>query len=305
MKYYFELQYTRTLRMIRDLGIDPYIGILIGIGQFVFISFIIFKRVAYPQYIYSFLSLLFVIPLGNTSRNAFLKSIFLKTNYFYLRLFENIIWVFPFCIYLIIRKEYLIAVATLVVSAILSLFNKINQPKIVIPSPFSRNPYEFTIGFRRTYLLFFIIFILGGISIRYDNFNLGIFSLLILFLLCCTFYSVRDPIFYVWIHAQTPKKFLLRKIKTGLSYTCWLSVVIAIPLFYVWPEKGLLIMITMLIGFLYLILIILSVFVNYPVPSTVSQKVQVVISMLFPPLLIFIIPNLYFQALRRLNVYLK
>jgi hypothetical protein len=53
MKYYFELQYRRAIRMLKDLGIDPDFGILIGIGQFVFMSFIIFKKVvigAYAKY---------------------------------------------------------------------------------------------------------------------------------------------------------------------------------------------------------------------------------------------------------------
>jgi hypothetical protein len=291
--------------MIRDLGLNPYVGIVLGVPIFLFMSVILFKKVAYPQYIYPVLALVFIIPLGNISRNEFLKNTFFRITYFYIRLLENVIGVFPFCLYLAIQKQYRIAILTFAAASLLSLFNKINRPNIVVPSPFSRRPYEFTTGFRRTYILFLLIFTLTIISIFYKNFNLGIFSLLVLYLLCSTFYSVNDPIFYVWVHAQTPKHFLLHKIKTGLFYSLCLSLFVAIPLYFVWPGKGLWISIVMLIGFLYLILIILSVFVNYPAPSTVSQKIQVAVSMVCPPLLILIIPNLYFQAIRRLNVYLK
>jgi hypothetical protein len=305
MKYYFELQCKRVLRMINDLGVNPYVGVVLGAVIFLFMSIIFFKKVAYPQYIYSILALVFIIPLGNNSRNEFLKGTFFKRSYFYIRLLENIISAFPFCLYLSIQRQYQLAILVFAAASLLSLFNKINRPNIVVPSPFSRRPYEFTTGFRRTYVLFLLIFTLTIISIFYKNFNLGIFSLLVLYLVCSSFYSVNDPIFYVWVHAQSPKNFLLQKIKTGLFYSLYLSLIVAIPLFIIWPGKSLWISIVMLIGFLYLVLIILSVFVNYPAPSTVSQKIQVAISMVCPPLLILVIPNLYFQALRRLNVYLK
>lgn len=305
MKYYLELQYRRVLRSIRDQGINPYIGVLMGIALFIFMSIILFKKLAYSQWIYSLLALVVVIPFGDISRNEFLETIFSRGKYFCLRLLENIMGVFPFCLYLSVRGYYKLAILLLLISSFLSLFNKIAQPKFIIPSPFSGRPYEFTTGFRRTWLLFLFIYILTIISIYYRNFDLGIFSMLIVFLICCTFYSVNDPIFYVWIHAQTPKIFLLHKIKTGLFYSLWLSLIVAITLAIVWPDKVYLIMIVMVFGFLYLVLAILLVFVNYPGPSTLSHKIQVGVSMLFPPLTLFVIPNLYSQAMRRLNVYLK
>lgn len=291
--------------MIRDLGVNPYVGLMSGAVLFIFMSFIFFKKVTYPEYIYPSLALLYVIPLGNISRNEFLKITFLERYYFMIRMLENLICILPFCIFLVIQKQYLISTLTGVAAILLSFLNKVSRPDFVIPSPFSRNPYEFTTGFRRTYILLIGIFILTGIAIYYRNFNLGIFALLMQFLVCCSFYSVNDPIFFVWIHAQTPEQFLRNKIKNGLVYCLCLSLIIATALFIVWPAMGIWIFVVSLIGFLYLIVVILSIFANYPAPSTVSQKIQVAVSMLCPPLLPFVIPNLYYQALRRLNVYLK
>jgi len=305
MKYYFELQCRRSLRMIKDFGLNPYIGVLSGVAMFVFMSVIFFKKVAYPHYIYPSLAILSLIPLGNTSRNEFLKNTFLEKPYIMIRPMENVICVFPFCIFLFFQRHYLISILTFAAAILLSFFNKVSRPDFAIPSPFSGRPYEFTTGFRRTYILFIAIFILTAIGIYYRNFNLGIFSLLMLFLVCCSFYSVNDPIFYVWIHAQSPDKFLQKKIKTGLLYSLCLSLIVAIPLLITWPEMGFWTLAVMLIGFLYMIVVILSVFANYPVPPTVSQKIQTIGSMLCPPLLLFVIPNLYYQALGRLNVYLK
>jgi hypothetical protein len=305
MKYYFELQCRRVLRMIRDLGVNPWVGLVSGIALFIFMSFLFFKKIPYPQYIYPSLALLYLVPLGNNSRNEFLKITFLEKHYFMIRLLENVICVFPFCIFLFIQKQYLISFLTGAAAILLSFFNKVSRPDFVVPSPFSARPYEFTTGFRRSYILLLAIFILTAIAVYYRNFNLGIFALLMLFLICCSFYSVNDPIFYVWIHAQSPEKFLQNKIKTGLLYSLWLSLIVAIPLFITWPVMGFWTSVVLLIGFLYLIVVILSVFVNYPAPSTLSQKIQMIVSMLCPPLLLFVIPNLYYQALRRLNVYLK
>ncbi len=305
MKYYFELQCRRMLRMIRNLGVNPSVGLIFGAALFVFMSIIFFKKVSHPQYIYSALALLYLIPLGNHSRNEFLNITFPEKQYLMIRLLENGICVLPFCIFLFIQKQYLISGLTWAVAILLSFFNKVRRPDFVIPSPFSKRPYEFTTGFRRSYILLLAIYLLMAIAIYYGNFNLGIFSLVTLFLVCCSFYSVNDPIFYVWVHAQSPDKFLRSKIKNGLIYCLWLSLILAMALFIAWPAMGFWILIVLLTGFLYLIVVILSVFVNYPAPSTVSQKVQVVASMLCPPLLLFVIPNLYYQALKRLNVYLK
>jgi hypothetical protein len=305
MKEYFNLQFKRQIRIIRDFGLNPYVGILVGPAIFIWISFIIFKKVFYPQYFYSFICLVLVSTLGDKSRNEFLKTIFTRKKYFYTRLLENLIFAAPFFIFLLAKKQYAIAFATILLSLFISLFNSRTKSRFVIPSPFSKRPFEFTIGFRRTFWLLTIILSLTVISIVYSNFNLGIFCLLGLFLVCLTYYAGQEPVFYVWIHAQSPKEFLKEKIKTALYYSFLLSLFIAIPLVCFNPANGWIVVIIMAIGLLDMVLIVAAIYANYPVRLNLIQNIQIGIAILFPPFLLYAIPNLYAQSIRRLNVILK
>jgi hypothetical protein len=291
--------------MIRSFGTNPFFGILVAIGVFIWVSFILFKKVSFPQYYYSFICLVMVSTAGEKSRNEFLQSIFTKRNYRITRLLENIIFAIPFFIFLCFKKQPLIGFTAILLSSFISFFNTGTKSSFVIPSPFSKTPYEFTTGFRRTFWLLIIVFSLSVISIIYHNFNLGIFSLAGCFLVCLTYYSGQEPVFYVWIYSQTPKEFLKEKIKTALRYSFLLSLLIAVPVAVVNPENIWLILLIMLIGQLYMILIITGIYSNFPVRPSLIQNIQMGVSILFPPFLLYAIPNLYSQSIRRLNAILK
>jgi hypothetical protein len=305
MKEYFQLQFRRQIRMIRDFGTNPFFGILVGIGVFIWVSFILFKKVSFPQYFYSFICLVMVSTAGEKSRNEFLQTIFTKNKYHYARLLENAIFATPFFIFLLFKNQPWIASATIVLSGISSFFNSRTKSSFVIPSPFSKRPFEFTIGFRRTFWLLAIMLTLTVISIVYSNFNLGIFCLLGLFLVCLTYYSGQEPVFYVWIYSKTPKEFLKNKIKTALRYSFLMSLFIAIPLAVFNSANIWLILLIVLIGQLNMILIVVGIYSNYPVRLNLIQNIQIAIGILFPPFLLYAIPNLYTQSVRRLNAILK
>jgi hypothetical protein len=221
------------------------------------------------------------------------------------RLFENLIFVAPFSIFLLSKKEYSTAFATILLGSVISLFNNRSKSAFVIPSPFSGKPYEFTIGFRRTFGLVIILFSLTAISIFYRNFNLGINCQFGLFLIFLTYYSGQEPVFYVWIHAQSPKEFLKRKIKTSLQYSFLLSSFIAIPLICFDPVNAWLVGLVMVIGLLDMVLIVVGNYSNYPGRLNLVQNIQIAIAILFPPFLLYAIPTLYTQSVRRLNEILK
>jgi hypothetical protein len=305
MKEYFNLQFKRQIRIIRDFGLNPYVGFVVGPAIFIWISFILFKKVSFPQYFYSFICLVLVSTLGDKSRNEFLKTIFTRKKYICARLVENLIFALPFFIFLLAKKQYAIGFAMIILSLFISLFNNGTKSGFVIPSPFSKRPFEFTIGFRRTFWLLAIIFALTVISIIYSNFNLGIFCLLGLFLVCLTYYTGQEPVFYVWIHAQSPKEFLIKKMKTALYYSFLLSLSIAIPLICFNPANVWIVVIILAIGLLDMVLIVVGIYSNYPVRLNLIQNIQLGIAILFPPFLLYAIPNLYTQSIRRLNVILK
>jgi hypothetical protein len=305
MKEYFTLQFRRALRIIRDFGINPWLGFVVGAFVFFYMSLIIFQKISYPQYFYSFLSLIFIFPLGDKSRNEFLKIIFTRKKYFYTRLIENLISVTPFFFFLLFKAQYTTGFIAILLSALLSLFNMAGRASFVIPSPFSKRPFEFTTGFRRTWWLLFILLIITVISIVNRNFNLGMFCLICEFLVFTTYYPGQEPIFYVWIYAATPEKFLKEKIRTALKYSFLTSLFIAVPISYFFPAHILLVALTMLIGLLFVVLIVVGIYSNYPVHLRPTQIFLILLAIAFPPFLLYVIPNLYLQSVRRLNPYLN
>jgi hypothetical protein len=283
---------------------DPAIGIAVGILVFIWISWLIFKKVFYPAWFYSFLSLLLTSTLAEKSRNEFLKNTFFRKPYFLLRIIENILCATPFSIYLLFMGHWIIAIILIVLSACLSFLSGITHPSLVIPSPFSKRPFEFTTGFRKTYMLVIALISISFISIFYHNANLGIVCLMGVFLLCITYYTGREPMFYVWIHAQSSREFLKEKIKTGLLYSFLLSLCISMPLIAFNPDKAGLIALITGVGLLDIFLMAVAVYANFPAPLNLIQNIKIGSAILFPPLLLYVIPDLYFQSVRRLNALL-
>ncbi len=219
MKEYFKLQIRRFARELHALGINPIAGTMGAIAAFLFLSAVVFQKTAYPVAFYACLSVLSVSSLSGKGKNDFLKITFLRKKYQKIRLIENLLLVFPFAVFLLTKGHRVAAGITVVLAMALSLYHMKRGVLFTIPTPFSARPYEFLTGFRKTIGLIAGLYILSGIGIAYQNFNLGVFSLFGLFLLCTGFYSGRDPIFYVWIHAESPVQFLRKKLFTGIRYS--------------------------------------------------------------------------------------
>jgi len=304
MKIYFSLQYNRVKRFLNESGVNHYLAFGIAILVFITVSHFIFEKVMYANYVYPILGLSALNMLGNRQRNEFLKNCFSIHNYRKIRLFENLISAAPFSIYLLYKQEFLIAGLMLLTSAIFSLFNKMNRFQFVIPTPFYKNPFEFLIGFRKTYLLFIISYILTGISISVGNFNLGIFALLVVFLTCLNFYAKPEPLNYVWIHAQSPKEFIKKKIKLASFHGFMLSMPIVLALAIFNPDKAHLLIIFDLLGMLYVTVSLLGKYAFYPAEINLSQGILIGLSVIFPPLTLIIIPFLYKRATKNLAQFL-
>ena len=211
----------------------------------------------------------------------------------------------PFCIFLLFKSQFILVFITILLNTILSLYNKAGGSSFIIPSPFSKRPFEFTTGFRRTWWLLIILSIITAISIVDRNFNLGMFCLISVFLVFTTYYPGQEPVFYVWIYATTPKKFLSGKIRTALKYSFLTGLFIAVPLACFFPAHILLVALTMGIGLLYVVLIVVAIYSNYPVHLRPTQIFFIIAAIAFPPFLLYAIPNLYFESIRRLNPYLN
>ena len=213
-----------------DFGLPLLIGYTLLPFVFVLLSNYLFEKTEFANYIYGLLAVSFVSKLSEPKRNDFLKSIFNKYNYKKLRILENIIYCLPFTLFLIYQKQFLFSVILNLCVTIIMLFNFSTNLNVTIPTPFSKNPFEFTIGFRKTFYVFPIAYFLTYISVTVGNFNLGVFSMLLIGITCFSYYSKTENEYFVWNYNLSSKEFLLEKMKTCLTYFSILSLPIIITL---------------------------------------------------------------------------
>lgn len=305
MNYYFKIQYNRGKRLLKEYGINHIVAFSIIFFLFITFSHFVFEKVIYANYVYPIIALSLLNILGNSNRNEFLKNCYTVKKYKQIRLLENIIGSIPFVIYLLYKQEFIIAIFLLLISGLLSLFNKINSFQFVIPTPFYKNPYEFITGFRKSYALFILSYTLTFISIYVGNFNLGIFALILIVLTSLNFYSKPEPIHFVWIHAQTPKQFISKKIRIAILYTLILTLPIIISLSIFNIEKAYLLLIFNFFGISTIVISLLGKYAYYPSEINLNQGILIGLSLIFPPISIIIIPILYKRTTQNLKPFLN
>ncbi len=173
---YFKLHCIMINRRLSGSG-HPVIGcllLLLALLVFIGLSVVLFQRLSYASYIYIFVALYFVSKLSETKRNDFLKICFGNERYRKLRIVENLIVVLPFVAFLIYKQQFYPVIMLVVIAVLMSLIHFKATYSMTIPTPFYRKPFEFTVGFRNTFFMFFIAYGLTSIAIVVDNFNLGI-----------------------------------------------------------------------------------------------------------------------------------
>ncbi|WP_183575607.1 hypothetical protein HDF18_17035 [Mucilaginibacter sp. X5P1] len=229
----------------------------------------------------------------------------MNNEYRKIRLVENMLIASPFVFFLALQHFFILSLTALICGMLSSLYNEWGKSSFVIFSPFSKEPFEFTVGFRKSYWLLAILYILTIISISVGNFNLGVAALLGVMLVCMNFYSITEPIFYVWIYTQQPKYFLIGKVKTAMLYSISLVLPLMILLSVFYPAKVFIILGITLIGLLYIAMSVVAKYTNYPAQINLLQIIKLGAGVIFPPFMLIIIPHFYLQSIRKLNVYLK
>lgn len=304
MKTYFQIQYRRLLRGIQAFGVPPYIGIAATIIGFPALTALLFARTRYAPYLYIAFSVMSVAPLGAAERNNFLRTLFAEKQYRQVRLTENLLLAAPFYILLLVYRQPLAALAVLLISTALSRFNQLRHSARVIPSPFSKKPFEFTIGFRRQWWMVLLAYLLTGIGLYVGNYNLSLFALAILQLQCMGFYTQPEPEFYVWVYALTPQQLLLTKMKTALYHTLLLSLPAALCVGGFYPQQAWITGLLLLAGILNILMSVVVKYSAYPAPPGLPQLISMAAGLLCPPLLLLFIPYYFKRAATQLKPYL-
>lgn len=302
---YFQLQYKIINRSFIEFGLPVFIGYTLILCGFFIGSEKLFEKLDYAKLIYVVIYIGFVLQLSNLDRNQFLKSCFNRNDYLKIRLIENYIIALPFIIYLVYKQLFLDVIWLVFIATLLSFikFDAVFQK--TIPTPFSKKPFEFAIGFRKTFYVFAIVFFVLIKAIDVSNLNLGIFSIVACFAIIFSYYSFPENSYYVWNFGLTPKEFLWNKIRISLQYSSYLVVpFVAILCFFFFKEFESILIFTFL-GYLFTIAGVLAKYSAYPEKMNVVQGVFLAFSLYFPPLLIVVIPIFYFQAIKNLKIILK
>jgi hypothetical protein len=305
MKEYLQLQFKMLNRKMIDFGLPILIGYTFLPLIFILGSNYLFTKTAFANYLFGLLALTVVSKLSEPNRNNFLKSIFSKKKYRNLRVLENIIYCAPFTLFLIYKKQFIFSLLLNLAVIITALFNFGTTLNITIPTPFSKKPFEFTVGFRKTFYMFPIAYFLTYISISVGNFNLGFFSILFMALICFSYYSEIENEYFIWNFKQSSKEFLLDKTKTCLTYFTLLTVPSIISLSISFYNEIAVLMILFILCYAYLLTIILGKYSAFPNNMRLPQGILILMSFAFPPILFVVIPLFYSQSIKKLNTILK
>jgi len=305
MKEYFELQYTMTNRRFKDSGFEPLLAYLILLVGFFGISIYLFNRSEFAEYIYVLSALTLIGKLSEIRRTEFLQLCFGDTKMKAIRITENLFVSFPFLIILLYKQHFLSALLLFVLTIILALVNFRTTLNFIIWTPFAKEPFEFTTGFRNTFYLIFTAYALAVVSVIVNNFNLGVFAFLLMFVTTISYYSKPENEYYVWTYNLNPRQFLFSKIKTALLFSTALALPIALIITIFFHHNIGMVLLLLLIGWAFQIFIIVSKYSSYPDDMNIIQGVIFALSIWFPPMLIFIIPFLFQKSEKRLSNLLK
>lgn len=305
MKYYLNLQFKIINRHLKDAGIHPLPFYIIAAVAYFMLSFYLFERFEYIEYLYCFFAIYTLFQFSSKSRNDFLKNVYTKVYFYKIKLVENSLLILPFLLILLLKEKYLTTFILLPSAWLISTISLNELPQRALSTPFYRYPFEYAIGFRKTYLVILLAYFISLIGILVDNFFLSLFGLAIILLNCLSFQNKLEPRFYIWIFSASPKQFLYKKLKTAILYSCLLSLPTSVFITIFFFDYIHTILIVNTIGLLIIIAAVAGKYSQYPSEINLIQSIYIALAILFPPLLLVIIPLFYHQSIKRLNNILQ
>ncbi len=302
---YFKLQTKLLNRKLLDSGVHPGLVYVLFILVFIGFSELVFQKINHASYLYLCIPLAMILKLSDTRRNEFLKINFSENSYLQLRICENVLLLLPFLIFLLYKSEYIPGVILSGLGVWAALKNFKTAFELYIPHPFYKRPFEFAVGFRNTFYLVLIGYVLAGIAAAVGNFNLGIAIIIVFFMLMLGYLGNPENEYYVWTYSKNPKDFLVEKMKISLRHATLICLPVLILLLIFFFSKALIVIGLLGIGYLYLLAFLLLKYSAYPREINLLQGILFAFCILFPFLLIGLIPFLYKQSLKRLNDFLQ
>jgi len=293
-RYYFSWQLQLFSRNIRHFGLPPAVGYVLLAIVVVVLPALLWPEKSYFPWLYATAGLFVTNPVRSDGRNEFLKICYSKRDFLFLRTTENLLLVLPFCLVLLIHSQFLLASGLLSVAFLLGISAYWNRKRLTLPAlptPFSKRPFEFAIGFRVSFPVVLFLYYVVLMAIIHDNLDLGVVAVYAIFIICMGYYFQMEPEYYVWLHDATPKRFLFQKLKTASLYAFSLVVVPTIALSFFFPKLIGFLLLGVLVGFLNLAITILLKYTEFPNPFHLGDAfllIACVISPIIPVALVFL-----------------
>lgn len=301
LRFYLNFQKIRFYRRIKRMQMGVPLGIILLLSLFATLSCVLFFEVKHYHYFYLFLAINIPISFCNPKHVDFLKRTYSKSDYYRIRLTENIALALPFGAMLLLSGYIFSGLSLLIVSLITALYT----PKIIssyaVPTPFYKNPFEFIVGFRLSFALIFLGYYLTYISFIYSNFYLSIFVVLAFSVLGMMYYIKVEETYFVWIYQFTPKAFLFSKVKQAVYSLLLLCLPVIVVLAVMRPTGVFIILGFMLGGIGMLATGVFCKYSSFPEELSLRQSMLLLFSVLFPVLILFTLPYFYIQARRQLK----
>jgi hypothetical protein len=305
MKEYFKLQLRILNRHLIEFGVNPGLVYVVVVFLFYHLSIKLFNEITYAPIVYTFISISFIVKIAEEDKVKFLKSVFTKEVFLKIRFIENIFISIPFLAFLLFYKEFLFSVILFSISLLFVFINFNRKSNFTIKTPFYKHPFEFCVGFRKTFLVNIFAFFLCFMAIKVNNLGLGIFSFLLIQLTCLLFYTEPENSYFVWIYSMNAKEFIRYKFRIIVLYSSILCLPIIISLLIFFPTEYALIIGILCLSYLFILTAMLAKYAAFPDKITIREGVILAFLAWFPPILILVIPYLYFESVKKLNTILK
>lgn len=301
MKFYFQLQWRRFHRIMKELGFAPLITYVILPVILVSLMNLAYTKSKYTGFVLLIFYIKIIQNLNNNERIQHLKIIFGNNTFFKIRCIENFILAIPFLLVFIIHNDFR-ALSIQVLLILLLLFRASNKKvNLVLSTPFSASSHEFIEGLRKFWYWIVLSYSLTYIAITEDNVNIGLFALILLLISVLGYYNNIERDYIIWSNKRAVKEFLRYKIKQGVVGFLVLSLPIILSLGVFYPSHIDTLMIGIVICLLFIATIILAKYEAFPNNIGFSQQILILVSVIFLPMLLGVIPYFYLGAIKKLK----
>ena len=304
MKSYFLLQFNLINRHFTDFDLHPLLGYGFVILLFILGSSCVFLFGNYSPYAYTFIGFGVATTLGGERRNDFLRNCFSKSDYTRIRIIENILVTLPFGCFLLYKSEHLLAAMLPLIAISMAFIDFKTKSNLTIPTPFSKKPFEFTVGFRKTFISFIFAYFLAFKGVESSNFKISFLSYLLIGITCITYYNKPENKLLIWIYNFSATQFLWHKILTALWYVTILCLPVLVLTAVFYPAE----IINQLVAILLIyVALTTTILVKYSSLGQIDHSITklIMISVFLPPLLIVVLPMLYSSSIRNIKLILQ